>query len=89
MLIHPEALDRELAQILTASACRKRRRPGHIGKNDYMTEQLEHMASENEILAKNPDVVTEAALFRKWIECCLFPEIMVGQRYGHLVRGHG
>ncbi|KAK6519670.1 hypothetical protein TWF281_003491 [Arthrobotrys megalospora] len=81
----------ELARILTASACRKRRRPSQIGKSVSTIEQMDHMAAENEVLARNPDAMTEAALFRKWIWCFVFTQTMgpeQGQQRAALEKKH-
>ncbi|KAK6515346.1 hypothetical protein TWF506_007688 [Arthrobotrys conoides] len=87
----------ELSRILTAY--KTRRQPSQIEKNVSTIEQIEYMASENELLAKNPDAVTEIALFRKWIRCCVFTHTMgpdqtqqraaLERKYNHLIRTHG
>ncbi|KAF3199893.1 hypothetical protein TWF191_004210 [Orbilia oligospora] len=87
----------ELARILTAY--KKQKLPSQIEKNISTIDQIEYMAAENELLAKNPDAVTEIALFRKWIRCCIFTHTMgpdqvqqrawLERKYNHLVRSHG
>ncbi|KAF3291282.1 hypothetical protein TWF970_000504 [Orbilia oligospora] len=51
----------ELARILTAY--KKQKLPSQIEKNISTIDQIEYMAAENELLARNPDAVTEIALF--------------------------
>ncbi|KAK6517471.1 hypothetical protein TWF281_004126 [Arthrobotrys megalospora] len=87
----------ELARILTA--CEKHKLPSQIEKNISTIDQIEYMAAENELLVKNPDAVTEIALFRKWIRCCIFTHTMgpdqtqqrasLERKNNHLVRSHG
>ncbi|KAF3308209.1 hypothetical protein TWF173_001622 [Orbilia oligospora] len=62
----------ELARILTAY--KKQKLPSQIEKNISTIDQIEYMAAENELLARNPDAVTEIALTMSY-NICHRPEI--------------
>ncbi|KAK6501663.1 hypothetical protein TWF481_009492 [Arthrobotrys musiformis] len=88
----------ELARILTAASCTKRRQPSQIEDSMTTIEHMDRMAAENEVLDKDPKALTETGLFRKWIWSFIFTHTMGPQpleqraalveKYNHIVR-HG
>ncbi|KAF3106234.1 hypothetical protein TWF103_006342 [Orbilia oligospora] len=88
----------ELARILAAASCSSRRMPSQIEESMSTIEHMDRMATENEVLDKNSEILTETGLFRKWMWSFIFTHTMGPQplqqraalveKYNHIVR-HG